>query len=122
MPDKNCSTPELFASIQARACNLKDGIALALSITQGSDSQARAFCLVSGRLDTTVIRPLQEALVQVLATQESILSLFVARRRARSQVAYEEIRDARGFGHTRVHAPPHIRCPATARVPSKTNL
>jgi hypothetical protein len=49
MPDKNCSTPDsVFASILARACNLKDGIALALSITRGSDSQAKAFSLVSG--------------------------------------------------------------------------
>jgi CDGSH-type Zn-finger protein len=72
MPDKNYSTPDSgFASILARACGLKDGIALALSTTHRSDSQAKAFSLVSGRLDTTVIRPLQEALVEVGATQES---------------------------------------------------
>jgi CDGSH-type Zn-finger protein/truncated hemoglobin YjbI/ferredoxin len=79
MPDKNFPTPDsVFHSILARACDLKDGIALALSVTHGSDSQAKAFSLVSGRLDTTVIRPLQEALAEVRATPESEQSVRTA--------------------------------------------
>jgi CDGSH-type Zn-finger protein/truncated hemoglobin YjbI len=79
MPDKNSPTPDsVFHSILARACDLRDRSALALSIPDQSDSQTKAFTLVSGRLETTVIRPLQEAFAEVRATQESELNVRIS--------------------------------------------
>jgi CDGSH-type Zn-finger protein/truncated hemoglobin YjbI len=76
MCDKNSPTPDsMFHSILNRACDLKGRIALALSIPDRSDSQSKMFSLVSKRLDTTVVRPLQEALADVRATQESELNV-----------------------------------------------
>jgi CDGSH-type Zn-finger protein/truncated hemoglobin YjbI len=65
-------------SILARACDLRDGIALALAVPDRSDSQTKVFTLVSGRLETTVIRPLREALVEMGTRQESELNLRTA--------------------------------------------
>jgi CDGSH-type Zn-finger protein/truncated hemoglobin YjbI len=79
MPDKNSPTPDsVLHSILARACDLKDGIALALSVSDRSDSQTKAFSLVSGRLETTVIRPLRGALAEMGATQESAMNVRTA--------------------------------------------
>ena len=48
MPDKNSPTPDsVLHSILARACDLRDGIALALSASERSDSQTKALTTVS---------------------------------------------------------------------------
>ena len=79
MPDKNSPTPDsVLHSILARASDLKDRIAIALSVSDRSDSQTRAFSLVSGRLETTVIRPFRGALAEIRATQESELNVRTA--------------------------------------------
>jgi hypothetical protein len=79
MPDKNSPTPHsALHSILARACDLRDGIALALSVSDRSDSQTKAFSLVGGRLETTVIRPLGGALAEMGATQESEMNVRTA--------------------------------------------
>ena len=68
MPDKNFLTPDsVFGSVLARACDLKNGIALALSTTCGSDSATKMFSLVGARVEATVIRPLREALAAAVA-------------------------------------------------------
>jgi DNA-binding LytR/AlgR family response regulator len=79
MPDKNSPTPDsVLHSILARACDLRDGIALALSVSDRSDSQIKAFSLVSGRLETTVIRPLRGAIAEMRAAQESEMNVRTA--------------------------------------------
>ena len=79
MPDKNSPTPDsVLHSILARASNLRDRIALALSVSDRSGSQTNAFSLVSRRLETTVVRPLRGALAEMRATQESELNVRTA--------------------------------------------
>jgi hypothetical protein len=68
----------MLHSILARTCDLGNGIALALSVSDRSDSQTKAFSLVSGRLETTVIRPLRGSLAEMGATQESEMNVRTA--------------------------------------------
>jgi CDGSH-type Zn-finger protein/truncated hemoglobin YjbI len=76
MPDRNALMPEqVLVSILQGARDIVERVARAPSIPSQSESQAKAFTLVRGRLENSVIRPLREALAEIRPNHESELNV-----------------------------------------------